>query len=253
MRSVDGKWLIDAGFNLLSVCIICQALFEDDSDVDGPPAGSHVEEGGRLEFASMFDTLHAHSDAQTGPGPSPEPEPTSSDSLGSERRPPPVLPELQRVQSSLLTAWALGVSVGGAVEHREILLRYALRCAVRFAALLRLIPSPKARTGRKRSVSFSSRLLRLLRTMLSFLPWDSAHSGGQSCLGLVVELTQQLVRLLLSPPPESYHIGQPSCQFSSQSLSVALLILKLTSDSLDHSYSLQQRAAWASTHQEPDR
>ncbi|KAG7224026.1 hypothetical protein INR49_015283 [Caranx melampygus] len=31
-----------------------QTLFEDDSDLDGPPAGSHVEEGGRLEFASIL-------------------------------------------------------------------------------------------------------------------------------------------------------------------------------------------------------
>ena len=44
-------------FNLLFVCVASQTFFEDDSDEDRPPAGSHVEDGRRLEFASMLAML----------------------------------------------------------------------------------------------------------------------------------------------------------------------------------------------------
>ncbi|TNN81260.1 putative protein C5orf42 [Liparis tanakae] len=125
-----------------------QTFFEEDSDVDGPPAGSCVEDGGRLEFASMFDTLHAM-DTQTDIG----------------------------------------------------------------------------------------------LTLLSFLPWDNAHSDGSCCLGLVVELSKRLARLLLTPQPESHQTGQH--QLSSHTLSSVLLILQLVSDALDNTYSLQQRTVWS--------
>ncbi|XP_041753988.2 ciliogenesis and planar polarity effector 1 isoform X1 [Coregonus clupeaformis] len=223
-----------------------QALFEDDSDLEGLPAGSHVEDRGRLEFASMFDTLHALSDtlADLDPSPRPHPDPDAS-SVDSERRPPALPPELRGVQGSLMTAWALGVSLGGVVEQRERLLKYTVRYAVRFAALLRLISIPCSHTGRRKksNIPFSSHLLHLLRTLLSFLPWDAPHTGGRSCLGLVVELTQQLVGLLLSSPPDLSQTGQASSEPSSQTLSTALLLLELTSHSMDHTYSLQQKCA----------
>ncbi|KAM4634088.1 ciliogenesis and planar polarity effector 1 [Polymixia lowei] len=224
-----------------------QAFFEDDSDLDGQPAGSHVEEGGRLEFASMFDTLHALSDTQIRPSTLPDPEPEQySDSVDSERKTSTLLRELGHIQRGLLTAWALGVSLGGALEHREHLLKCTLRCVVRFAALLRLVPNSTAHARRK-NTSASSSLLRLLGALLDFLPWDATRSGGPGCLGLVVELSQRLVRLLLSPSPDSYQIGHSDCQLSSQSLATVLLILQQASDCLDHAYSLQQRTVWAPT------
>ncbi|XP_024236537.1 ciliogenesis and planar polarity effector 1 isoform X3 [Oncorhynchus tshawytscha] len=221
-----------------------QALFEDDSDLEGPPAGSHVEDHGRLEFASMFDTLHALSDTLADLDPSSRPDPDAS-SADSERSPPALPPELRGVHGSLLTAWALGVSLGGVMEQRERLLKYTVRCAVRFAALLRLISIPSSHTGKRKNstIPFSSRLLHLLRTLLSFLPWGAPHTGGRSCLGLVVELTQQLVGLLLSSPPDLSQTGQASSEPSSQTLSTALLLLQLTSHSMDHTYSLQQKCA----------
>ncbi|KAM3874280.1 ciliogenesis and planar polarity effector 1 [Diretmus argenteus] len=224
-----------------------QAFFEDDSDLDGPPAGSHVEDSGHLEFASMFDTLHARLDTQTGPAPVTDPHEKTH--VDSERKTPTLLRELGRIQGSLLKAWALGVSLGSTVEQRERLLKYTLHCVVRFAALLRLIPSSRVDTVKKNS-SFSSRLLHLLKALLSFLPWDATHTAGPGCLGLVIELSKRLVHLLLSPHPESYQTDHSNCQLSSQSLSTALLILQLASDSLDHTYSLQQRTVWASTQQE---
>ncbi|XP_031711728.1 ciliogenesis and planar polarity effector 1 isoform X1 [Anarrhichthys ocellatus] len=221
-----------------------QTFFEDDSDVDGPPAGSHVEDGGRLEFASMFDTLHAL-DTQTDAGLVTSPD-YENDSGETERKTPAIHRELGKIQTKLLTAWAIGMSLGNAVEDRTRLLKHTLYCVVRFAALLHLLPS-SVNTGRK-NILASTRLLHLLKALLSFLPWDSTHSDGPCCLGLVVELSRRLIRLLLTPLPESHQTGH--CQLSSHSLSSVLLILQLVSDSLDDTYSLQQRTVWSSAETE---
>ncbi|XP_034403492.1 ciliogenesis and planar polarity effector 1 [Cyclopterus lumpus] len=217
-----------------------QTFFEDDSDVDGPPAGSCVEDGGRLEFASMFDTLHAL-DTQTDIGLVTSPD-NAHYSGETERKTPIIHRELGKIQTKLLTAWAFGISLGNAVENRTCLLKHTLCCVVRFAALLHLIPG-SVNTGRK-NILVSTRLLHLLKTLLSFLPWDSTHSDGPCCLGLVVELSKRLICLLLTPHPESYQTGH--YQLSSNSLSSVLLILQLVSDSLDNTYSLQQRTVWSS-------
>lgn len=210
--------------------------------MDGPPAGSHLEDGGRLEFASMFDTLHAL-DTQTGFITSPDYE---KDFVETERKTSLLHLELGKIQKKLLTAWAFGMSLGNAVENRTRLLKHTLYCVVRFAALHNLISS-SVNTGKK-NTSVSACLLDLLKALLSFLPWDSTHSDGPCCLGLVVEFSKRLIRLLLTPHPESYQTGL--CQLSSHTLSSVLLILQLVSDSLDHTYSLQRRTVWSSAEKE---
>ncbi|XP_027137955.1 ciliogenesis and planar polarity effector 1 isoform X4 [Larimichthys crocea] len=224
-----------------------QTFFEDDSDIDGAPAGSHLEDGGRLEFASMFDTLHAlDTQADTGLVTSPKYE---TDFVEKQRKSPLLNRELGKIQSKLLTAWAFGMSLGNTVENRTRLLKHTLYCVVRFAALLHLIPTPSSavHTGKK-NISVSTRLLHLLKAIISFLPWDGTHSDGPRCLGLVVELSKRLIHLLLNPHPESHQIGH--CQLSSHRLSTVLLILQEVSDSLDHTYSLQQRTVWSSAEKE---
>ncbi|XP_008284693.1 uncharacterized protein C5orf42 [Stegastes partitus] len=211
-----------------------QAFFEEDSDVDGLPAGSHAEDGGRLEFASMFDTLHAL-DTHTDPSPDYE-----RDFVETDRK-TPLHRRLGKIQSRLLTAWAFGLSLGNAVEHRARLLKHTLRCVVRFAALLHLMPSSAVQTGEKS-------LLHLIKALLSFLPWDSTPSEGPRCLGLMVEFSKRIVRLLLTPHPDSYQTSD--CHLSSQSLSRVMFVLQLVSDSLDHTYSLQLRTVWSSAEKE---
>ncbi|XP_034751796.1 ciliogenesis and planar polarity effector 1 isoform X2 [Etheostoma cragini] len=222
-----------------------QTFFEDDSDVDGPPAGSHVEDGGRLEFASMFDTLHAL-DTQTDTGLVTNPE-YDKVFVETERKTPFLHSELGKVQTKLLTAWAFGMSLGKALENRTRLLKHTLYCVVRFAALLHLIPHSEVHTGTKKT-SVPTCLLQLLKALLSFLPWDSSCSDGPCCLGLVVELSKRLIRLLLTPHPESQQNGH--CQLSSRSLSTVLLILELFSDSLDHTYIMHQKTVWSSAEKE---
>lgn len=202
-----------------------------------------MEDGGRLEFASMFDTLHAL-DTQTGLVTNPDFE---EDFEETERKTSLLHRELGRIQTKLLTAWAFGMSLGNAVENRTCLLKHTLYCVVRFAALLHLTPRPVGHTGEK---SISVCLLNLLKALLSFLPWDSPHSDGPCCLGLVVELSKRLVHLLLSPQPESRLTGH-CLSLSSHGLSSVLRILGLLSDSLDHAYSLEQRTVWCSAEKGP--
>lgn len=205
-----------------------------------------MEDSGHLEFASMFDTLHALLEPQTGRGAAADPK-CERNFVDSERKTPALLRELGQIQGSLLTAWALGLSLGSTVAKRGHLLKHTLRCVLRFAALLHLIPN-SAVHAKNKNISVSACMLHLLKTLLSFLPWDTTGSDGLNCLGLVVELSKQLVCMLLSPGPESYQSGYG--QVSSQSLSTALLILQLTSDSLNYTYSLQQRTVWTSSQQD---
>lgn len=215
--------------------VFSQGFFEDESDDDGAPAGSHVEDGGRLEFASMFDTLHAlDTETDTGRVTSPMHEKKMKTAV--------LRGELEKIRSKLLAVWAFGMSLGNTVENKTVLLKHTLCCVVRFAALLHLSPSSMVHTG-KTNTSLPTWLLDLLRALLSFLPWDGIYSDGPRSLGLVVDLTKKLISLLLTPKPEYHQSGQ--YQFSSRSLSVVLLILRQVSDSLDHAYGLQQRFVWS--------
>lgn len=192
----------------------------------------------------MFDTIHAL-DTHTDTTPI-----TCSDfekDSPEAKRKTPLPRDLAKIQSRLLTAWAFGMSLGNAVEHRARLLRHTLRCVVRFAALLHLIPSSRVRTDKK-NTSASSRLIHLTKALLSFLPWDGTHSDGPRCLGLVVEFSKRIICLLLTRHPYSYQTSHN--HLSSQSLSRVIFVLQLVSDALDHTYSLQQRTLWSSAEKE---
>ncbi|XP_072514569.1 ciliogenesis and planar polarity effector 1 isoform X3 [Salminus brasiliensis] len=192
---------------------------EDDEDSDiGPYMHSIMEDGGRLEFASMFDTLHAQHLA--------DPE-------DSEQGSSALLEELAIVRRNLLTAWALGVSHGGTMDQRERLLKYTISCAVRLAGMLR-IAVPVVQPYREDRDTWTSHVFDLLRSLLCFLPWDSPHKGGSSCFRVVVDLVQRLVHFFLPLSLDSVH--------SSQNFMAALLVLQEASNSLDQTYSLPQRA-----------
>ncbi|XP_077398572.1 ciliogenesis and planar polarity effector 1 isoform X2 [Vanacampus margaritifer] len=207
-----------------------QSFFEDDSDVEGPPPASHLADGGRLEFASMFDTLHAL-DTET--------DLTQDQEEDFEMTVCHLRQDLGKIQNGLLTAWALCMSLGAAVENRASLLKYAVLRTAQLAALFHLMPSDAAHSG-KIGPCGSACILELLKALFSFLPWDNAHSDGPPGLGPAVELSERLVRLLLAPPPESHPSGRVD------RLSGAVLILQLASDALDCAYSLQQRTCWSS-------
>ncbi|KAI4892113.1 hypothetical protein NFI96_017897, partial [Prochilodus magdalenae] len=189
---------------------------EEDSDI-GQYTHSVMEDGGRLEFASMFDTLHAQ--------PLADPE-------DSEQGSSALLEELATVRRSLLTAWALGVSQGRTMDQRERLLKYTVSCAVRLARIFR-IALPVVQPYREDRGNWTSHVFDLLRSLLSFLPWDSTHKGSSSCFRVVVDLVQRFVHFFL---PSSMASSR-----SSQNFTAALLILQEASKSLDQTYSLSQK------------
>lgn len=194
----------------------------------------------------MFDTVHAL-DTQTDAAFFASQD-FEKECVSTERKTPGLHRELGKIHSQLLAAWAFAMSLGNTVENRTVLLKHNLCCMLRFAALLQLLPSSVVHAGKKK-VPVHVCLLRLLRALLTFLPWDGVHSGGPHCLGLVVSFAQQLIRLLLTPTPTSQQAGR--CPLSSSSLSTVLLILRQVSDALDHAYSLQRRFVWVSAGKDP--
>ncbi|XP_066507194.1 ciliogenesis and planar polarity effector 1 isoform X2 [Hoplias malabaricus] len=192
---------------------------DEDSDV-GQYTISAMEDGGRLEFASMFDTLHAQALSNLE-----DSEPSSS-----------ALPEeLAMVRRNLLTAWALGVSLGGIMAQRERLLKYSISCAVRLARMLQ-IALPLVQPYREDGRTWTSHILDLLRSLLCFLPWDSSRKGSSSCFRVVVDLVQRFARFFL--PSSS---ASTRC---SQNFKAALLVLQEASKSLDQTYCLIQRTVY---------
>lgn len=182
----------------------------------------------------MFDTLHARPDSLLDDLSDPE---EAQDGEGGSRT---LLGELEEVQRSLLTAWALGVSMGGGAEGRGRLMRSAVRCAVRLSRLLQLAPPRSLQRGEKPPAAGLSRAWPLLKNLYSLLPWDAQRGGGRSCLGVAVELTRRIVELILSPLADSLKHRPPG--LLSQTLSSALLFLRTASRSLDLAYSLHKGA-----------
>ncbi|KAG5834760.1 hypothetical protein ANANG_G00264980 [Anguilla anguilla] len=161
---------------------------EEDSDDEGTQfLGMHVGDRGRLEFASMFDTLHAHPDSHLDDPPDPE------EAQGQEGGSRPSW-----------TSWS--------------------------------VAPPK---GEKPPAPGLSRAWPLFRNLYALLPWDGLRGGG--CLGAAVELTGRMVRLILSPlSDDAPKRGRPG--LVPQTLSSALLFLRMASRSLDLAYSLPQGA-----------
>ncbi|KTG33400.1 hypothetical protein cypCar_00033483, partial [Cyprinus carpio] len=187
---------------------------EEDHDSDeGPYTCSRTEDGGKLEFASMFDTLHARSQTH--------PEPSSSGLQG----------DLDRVHRSLTRAWALGVSLGGSVQQRERLLKYTVLCVARLVNLLRV----RASADRKSRSTWVTHALHTLGTLLSFLPWDAERTAGRGCLGITVELTRCFVDMFVP-------LSSADLTLSSQNFSAALVVLQRASQCVDQTYSLPPRA-----------
>ncbi|KAA0704314.1 Protein JBTS17 [Triplophysa tibetana] len=186
-----------------------RAQGEEDGDDSDDGLHSRMESEGKLEFASMFDTLHARTE---------DPKPTSS----------AVQEDLTRVYRNLLTVWALAVSLGGAVKQRERFLKYTITCVDRLINLLRV----SALISRKNKLNWVTRTHHILRTLLSFLPWDTTRCGGSSCLPVAVELSRQFVEIFL---PSS------DLALSSHNFNAALLVLQEASHSVNLTYIIQSR------------
>ncbi|XP_032879284.1 ciliogenesis and planar polarity effector 1-like [Amblyraja radiata] len=180
---------------------------------DCPGDGGAVDQC-RLEFASMFDTLHGRQGGQ-------------AEQLEAR---------FGQLQRGVLLAWSVAVSARE-VEGRDLLLHYTVRALLQFARLLPFapasLPGSLASTQAKlvdkalRTSPGIYRTVQLLRYCLTVLHWDS---GRRHALAHALCLCAGVVKLLLAR-----RLGAAPV---SQSLFSSLQVLQLSSAHLNTVYTL---------------
>ncbi|KAM5264407.1 ciliogenesis and planar polarity effector 1 [Ctenodactylus gundi] len=183
--------------------LICFGIQNND------PLCSSVKEG-RLEFSSMFDTIHAEDDIK-------EIDKTVT--------------QLYSIQKSLLAAWTIGISKN--VTERNLMLNYTIVCITHFFYILQFIKCPFTKLGlfSSKSVKHSTWefcVFRLFHQCLSTHYWDVRYEQN---VGHLIKLTSNTLKLLLTQ--------QGMGQLLSEKLLVCFYLLRAVADSLNGVYSLQ--------------
>ncbi|XP_045421825.1 ciliogenesis and planar polarity effector 1-like [Lemur catta] len=178
---------------------------------------SSVKEG-RLEFASMFDTIHAKDDTE-------ETDET--------------ITELHSIQKNLLAAWTIGISKN--VIEKNLMLNYTIVCITHFFYILQFIkcPFPKLDLFLSKSSRRNAWILcvfQLFHQCLSIQYWDIRYKQD---VGHLIKLTSNTIKLLLTQ--------QQKCQLFSEKLLACFYLLKMVADSLNAIYNLQPEVVSAST------
>ncbi|XP_065406079.1 ciliogenesis and planar polarity effector 1 isoform X2 [Chrysemys picta bellii] len=163
--------------------------YEDKSDDDkqfqnnsstfcsqGPNSFFSKADQGRLEFASMFDTVHAKDDTD------------AKDDLSTE---------LNSIQKNLLAAWGIGISKN--VQEKDMLLNYTIGCITHLFNILQFIKSPLLTHDAFLNKSEKYKLwmhaiLKHFQQCLTVLYWDVRD---RQTVGHLVKLTSQTVKLML--------------------------------------------------------
>ncbi|DAA17847.1 TPA: hypothetical protein BOS_19855 [Bos taurus] len=177
---------------------------------------SSVEEG-RLEFASMFDTVHAKDNT----------EETDKTVI-----------ELHSVQKNLLAAWTIGISKN--VAEKNLMLNYTVVCITHFLYILQFIkcPFPKLYLFLSKSSKHNTWVLcifQLFHQCLSIQYWDMRYKQD---VGHLVKLTSNTIKLLLTQ--------QQQDQLFSEKLLACFHLLRMVADHLNGVYSLQPEVISAS-------
>ncbi|XP_054439973.1 ciliogenesis and planar polarity effector 1 [Pteronotus mesoamericanus] len=182
---------------------------------NGPLFSSAKE--GRLEFASMFDTLHAKDNTEE-----------------SDR----TVTELHSVQKNLLAAWTIGISKN--VSEKHLMLNYTVVCITHFLYILQFIecPFPKLNlfsSKNPRQNAWVLCIFQLFHQCLSVQPWDLR---SRQAVAPLVKLTSSTVKLLLTLPRQGL--------LSSERLLACFHLLRMVADNLNGTYNLQPEATSAS-------
>ncbi|XP_051006896.1 ciliogenesis and planar polarity effector 1 [Acomys russatus] len=177
---------------------------------------SIVKEG-RLEFASMFDTVHAKDDSK-------ETDRTTA--------------ELHCIQKDLLAAWTIGISRN--VTERKLMLNYTVLCITHFFYILQFIkcPLPKLDVFLNTTLKHNAWILcifQLFHQCLSVHYWDMRCRQNMCHL---IKLTSNTVKLLLTQ--------QQTNGLFSEKLLACFSLLRTVADYLNGICSLQPEAVSAS-------
>ncbi|XP_069077332.1 ciliogenesis and planar polarity effector 1 isoform X1 [Pleurodeles waltl] len=175
-------------------------------------SGKSVDHG-RLEFASMFDTIHA-TDA--------------TDEMDDEGN---VFSKLNCIQKNLMTAWSLGISFG-TIEEKDVLLNSTIGFLTHLINVLQFLkrpPSTKDKFSRTtaRNSSWVHFVFKLFQQCLIVLQWDVPHRQG---FRHIIKLTSEVVKLMTVCPQD-----QPF----SRTLLEAFSLLKMVSYYLNIIYTPQ--------------
>ncbi|XP_010603787.1 ciliogenesis and planar polarity effector 1 isoform X2 [Fukomys damarensis] len=173
------------------------------------PLFNSVKEG-RLEFASMFDTMHAKDDTNE-----------------TDR----TITEVYSIQKNLLAAWTIGISKN--VTEKKLMLNYTIVCITHFFYILQFIkcPFPQIDLFLNKSLKDNAWVLhifQLFRQCLSIQYWDVRYKQD---LGHLIRLTSNTITLLLTQ--------QQKGQLFSEKLLACFYLLRMVADNLNGMYSLQ--------------
>ncbi|XP_010122219.1 PREDICTED: uncharacterized protein C5orf42-like, partial [Chlamydotis macqueenii] len=169
---------------------------------------------GHLEFASMFDTIHAKDCTE------------EKDKISVE---------LCSIQKNLLTAWQIGISKN--MEEKDTLLNYTVNCIIHFFNILQFVKCPLLKKDESLNKSVKNThwmhcVLKYFQQCLTVLYWHSRAS----LTGHVAKLTLKTLKLMLT---------QQQDQFS-ENLLACFCLLKMASHTLSSVCVLQYENFFAS-------
>lgn len=181
------------------------------------PLFSSAKEG-KLEFASMFDTIHAKDNTEE-----------------TDR----TITELHSVQKNLLAAWTIGISKS--VTEKKSMLNYTVVCITHFFYILQFIkcPFPKLDLFLSKSPRYNAWVLcifQLFHQCLSIQYWDMRYKQD---VGHLVKLTSNTVTLLLTQQQRGH--------LFSERLLACFHLLRMVADNLNGVYNLHPEVISAST------
>ncbi|NWU65552.1 CPLN1 protein, partial [Pterocles burchelli] len=172
---------------------------------------------GHLEFASIFDTIHAKDNTE------------EEDKLSVE---------LCSIQKNLLAAWQTGISKN--MEEKDKLLNYTVNCISHFFHMLRFVKCSLLNQDASLNKSVKNThwmhcVLKYFQQCLAVLHWHSRAS----MTGHLAKLTLQTVKLMLI---------QQQDQLFSKNLLACFSLLKMVSHTLSSMCILQYENFFASAH-----
>uniref|UniRef100_A0A8C5YQG4 Ciliosis and planar polarity effector complex subunit 1 n=1 Tax=Marmota marmota marmota TaxID=9994 RepID=A0A8C5YQG4_MARMA len=172
---------------------------------------------GRLEFASMFDTIHAKDDIK-------ETDKT--------------ITELHSIQKNLLAAWTVGISKN--VIEKSLMLNYTVVCITHFFYILQFVkcPFPKLSIFLSNIPKHNSWVLcifQLFHQCLSTQYWDMRYRQDVRHL---IKLTSNTIKLLLTQQQKGHLL--------SEKLFACFYLLRMVADNLNGIYQLQPEVISAS-------
>ncbi|XP_039203844.1 ciliogenesis and planar polarity effector 1 isoform X3 [Crotalus tigris] len=152
-------------------------FFQSNSYILGSQkADFSLGDEGQLEFASMFDTIHAID--------------------GTERKKDGLLFELNHIQKNLIAAWRVGISKS--IKEKDILLNFNIRCIVHFFNILQHVKL-KELDDPVKNQSWIQCVLNCFQQFLTVLSWEDQH---RQTLGHLMKFTMQTLKLILAEPQD---------------------------------------------------